>query len=899
MTQSVAEAGWLTRFRSRLRRERYPSPLLVLPITFVALGIVARAIDPALRGASFVPSVAAVSVVAMVAWVLAWALTRRMVLSFCIVSGLLWMFEYAGSKKLDELGIALVPQDFAALEDLLRNPTLFQRYLEPTFWPWAFLALMLLLAWLEPASLPRRSISRRTLGLVSLTLAGCLVVGTWPFRPAFDEYPPGVYAWSSSKAVAQTGDLHFFLLEHFSRASLITTADPRVLADLDARISRLSLDPPADDGMPDIFIVQVEAMFDPAILREPPTELLPNFRALGSLGMHGTMAVPAYAGRTTRTEFEALTAISLAAAFPSIHYPFRGLVNRPVPSIASHLRGLGYRTLAVHPYDSTFYGRNRIYPRLGFDRFHALEDFRRDEVYGDYVSTEATLARMAELADESGDAPAFIFGVTMENHGPWPRPTLPPDDSPEFAIAGLDGEADAAWRGFAHHLVREDEAIAALWRQLENRERWTVLVVFGDHLPGLDGLWNRVGFADGGDVLQQRVPWLAIDNRGRLAGSSEDVDTTELMPLLLARLGLPTDPHFVRVEGIRRLASNGADPEAVKRWRRHAGLARHAEGQTLASARSQKAPGLDTEWREGEVAELNGWGPQLVAAGLPQLDLWTSFEDELPRGAVLMVGERMLPSFAGSATEIAAQQVRNRDSTWLDEPGRHTVYLAVPSESRRQRLGELVIGPTLAEPGQWTERASGSVIQRWGPGTLYTDQVSELNAWFVPESPVGEGVRVRIGDKVATTFIQSDGVVTAQLPVETMSLLQAAPGEYDIWFEWPANGLRERVASLAVVAPSQTTSPLDCVVSEWGPTEAMLPYLRRTGERFRIYAMVDCQTRSLALALDSQRLDTQVNGGLMVADVPTERLIPGSDLSVEIIGADNEVKRIGILEVKE
>ena len=46
-----------------------------------------------------------------------------------------------------------------------------------------------------------------------------------------------------------------------------------------------------------------------------------------------------------------------------------------MPTIASYLRDLGYRTICVHPYPSTFYGRDRVFPVLGFDEFVDLESF--------------------------------------------------------------------------------------------------------------------------------------------------------------------------------------------------------------------------------------------------------------------------------------------------------------------------------------------------------------------------------------------------------------------------------------------------------------------------------------------------------------------------------------------
>lgn len=900
MTASSSPTSALRAGLAWIRRERVLPLAFALPLAFVALGLVARAIDPALRPASFAPSVLAVSIVALVAWALAWAATRRVLVATALVAGLLWLVEFAGTRKLQELGIALVPQDLAALQDLLQSPDLFRRYADAPGWALLLPVALVALAWIEPPTLPARSVRRVAIGLCAALLGASLAAATWPLRPLFDEFPEGVHGWSSREAVGQIGDLHFFLLEHFGRSDAAASADPAVLADLDARIRALPAAPGGGGERPDILMVQVEAMFDPSILRREPPDLLPGFRALAARGMHGWMVVPAYGGRTTRTEFEALTGIALQAAFPRLHYPFRGLVDRPVPSIASHLRGLGYSTLAVHPYDASFYGRNRIYPRLGFDRFHAIEDFRAEEVHGDYVSTEATLARMRELADAS-DAPAFVFGVTMENHGPWPRTSLPRDDAPALAIAGLDPAAEAAWRGYAHHLAREDRAIAELWQVLQARERWTVLVVYGDHLPGLEAVWAQAGFDDGQPPDQQRVPWLAIDNRGRLAGEEADLAASELGAMLIARLGLPADPHFTRVEGIRRLAATSS-PEDIHDWRRHAGLDRYARSRTTAAS-GPAAPEQAAAWIDAEIAVLEGWGPQRLVPGLEQIDLWTRFATPLPRGAVLMLGEQRMASFAVSPTELAGQLRRAPGVAWTGDAGRYEVFLALPAERRRQRLGALVVAPPPSEPAAWIERPAATPPERWGPRELASDHEGALDLWFVPLAPPAEGVRVRIGDQLAATFPQPDGAVTAQLPPAAVAALLAAPGAHPVWFEWPERGERERVAMLEVRAPVPVptpTPPSACTVREWGPGEAVLGYLRRSGESFRLYARLDCPTHGLALAVGGERLATEAGAeGLLVATVPGSLLQAGRGVEVTLVGEVGEAMVVGTLEVRE
>ena len=87
---------------------------------------------------------------------------------------------------------------------------------------------------------------------------------------------------------------------------------------------------------------------------------------------------------------------------------------------------------------------------------------------------------------ESSDCPQFIFNVTMQNHGGYNIKKM----------AGVElVELKEAWRGFSDvetylTLIREsDKAIEGLLEYFRTVDRPVIVCIFGDHQPGVNGLW--------------------------------------------------------------------------------------------------------------------------------------------------------------------------------------------------------------------------------------------------------------------------------------------------------------------------------------------------------------------------------------------------------------------------
>ncbi|MEI0737387.1 sulfatase-like hydrolase/transferase [Paenibacillus sp. JTLBN-2024] len=138
---------------------------------------------------------------------------------------------------------------------------------------------------------------------------------------------------------------------------------------------------------PNILYIMDEAFFDPTRLptytfSEDPLKFIHQHEHATPSGY---LLSPEFGGNTANVEFEALTGLSMYFLKDgSIPYQQRIVKMSSLPSIVSILKEKGYETKALHPFDDTFYNRNRVYPILGFDRFTSEKGFaERGTVYAE------------------------------------------------------------------------------------------------------------------------------------------------------------------------------------------------------------------------------------------------------------------------------------------------------------------------------------------------------------------------------------------------------------------------------------------------------------------------------------------------------------------------------------
>ncbi len=238
---------------------------------------------------------------------------------------------------------------------------------------------------------------------------------------------------------------------------------------------------------PNVIYIQLESLFDVntvigAKYSEDPT---PNFNRLSREFPSGELYVPSIGGGTANTEFEMLSGMNIDF-FGAGEYPYTTILQETTcETIAYNLQALGYSATALHNHTGTFYSRNEVYSRLGFDHFVSVE-------YMPYVTyTEVGWAQDGIMADEilkalnASEERDFIMAITVESHGKYDEVYEYRQGDPEI----LELPEQINPNRFANYLrlIHETDAfLGKLIDKLEQFDEPVICVIYGDHLPSLD-----------------------------------------------------------------------------------------------------------------------------------------------------------------------------------------------------------------------------------------------------------------------------------------------------------------------------------------------------------------------------------------------------------------------------
>ena len=185
---------------------------------------------------------------------------------------------------------------------------------------------------------------------------------------------------------------------------------------------------------------------------------------------------------TSASEFEFLTGNSMAF-LPSGSIPYQQYVLGPTASLASHLKELGYDTLALHPGEQTSWQRDRAYPNLGFDdyKYGDLMDVPQTFEHG-YVSDQSDFDQIIwEFEHKEEGQPLFLFNVTIQNHGGY----TVEDYHAEVTLTDAPGRYPMAEQ-YLTLANKTDEAFRTLVEYFQQQEEPTIIVMFGDHQPSVE-----------------------------------------------------------------------------------------------------------------------------------------------------------------------------------------------------------------------------------------------------------------------------------------------------------------------------------------------------------------------------------------------------------------------------
>ncbi len=242
------------------------------------------------------------------------------------------------------------------------------------------------------------------------------------------------------------------------------------------------------DTAPNVIFVQLESFIDPDefVGLELESDPVPNFNRLTEQYPSGYLDVSVLGGGTANTEFEIMTGMNIKD-FGTIEYPYESFLDaRTCESMAYNYKALGYKAHAMHNFSAGFYMRNKVFANLGYDTFTSFEYMTDIEYNPIGWAKDSILERYIMSALEGSAEPDFIYAISVQGHGSYPTDFDDSESDVTTTYSSTDIEDIRPQIDYYVSQVREmDEFIGSLTDRLSNYDEPTVVVFYGDHLPGI------------------------------------------------------------------------------------------------------------------------------------------------------------------------------------------------------------------------------------------------------------------------------------------------------------------------------------------------------------------------------------------------------------------------------
>lgn len=295
---------------------------------------------------------------------------------------------------------------------------------------------------------------------------------------------------------------------------------------------------------PNVIVLLSESFWDPTLLPEVrfSEDPIPFFHSMMAETTGGWMLSPQYSGTTANVEFEVLTGNSVRF-LPKDAIAYISYMNRGVDSLAGIYARQGYTTTAINPYFNWFFNSRNVYRNMGFSRFISCEFFE-PRFHGPNFEDSQVMDKIIEAMDSS-PGPDFIFANTMENHGSYENKFY----SNPISVSGpISAKTKNILENYATGAQAFDQAFRKLVEHYRSSGEPTVILSFGDHLPGLgpDYLAYREGGylhkEDSDAQLMEKLhytPFVIWDNMNLQPRESLRMNASFLGPYLLHYAGSP------------------------------------------------------------------------------------------------------------------------------------------------------------------------------------------------------------------------------------------------------------------------------------------------------------------------------------------------------------------------
>lgn len=302
---------------------------------------------------------------------------------------------------------------------------------------------------------------------------------------------------------------------------------------------------------PTIIAIMNESFADLSVLGDLKTneELTPFMDSMQENTVKGYALSSVFGAKTPNSEWEFMTGNSMAF-LPSGSVVYQQYINQTPASIVTTLKDIGYTCVAMHPYYETGWSRNQVYPKLGFDETHFIDDFDQNNIIREYITDQEMYNKIIDRYEsKASNENLFIMGITMQNHGGY---TDTYSNFPEEIYK--TGRSYTDVNQYLSLVHESDKAIQNLITYFEHVDDPVEIVFFGDHQPSLNSAFYEMMNGKGLSNLTMeeledlyKVPFFIWTNYD---STEKTVDITSLdflstMALEQAGIALPAYNQFL------------------------------------------------------------------------------------------------------------------------------------------------------------------------------------------------------------------------------------------------------------------------------------------------------------------------------------------------------------------
>lgn len=199
----------------------------------------------------------------------------------------------------------------------------------------------------------------------------------------------------------------------------------------------------------------------------------------------GLMISSGLGGGTANMEYMTLTGLPVSNFSPTIATPYTQVVPNSNQTLT--INNYFKKSTAIHPYRGSFYSREVVYKKFGFQKFMYLGGkykLKHKMKIGTnpYLSDETAYRNTLDVINSYKNG-QFINLVTMQNHLPYSDYY---DNSGDYQVSGdVDDGEKYNISNYSAGLSHTDKAVQKFIEQIDRINKPITLVFYGDHLPGI------------------------------------------------------------------------------------------------------------------------------------------------------------------------------------------------------------------------------------------------------------------------------------------------------------------------------------------------------------------------------------------------------------------------------